>query len=77
MVTYSGQEFAGLAEQHDPPSDKVKVLQPEQGSHTCWRMQDTQPDATEALQRSVSSSIDVPKRYTPRAGSVLYQQRER
>uniref|UniRef100_A0A8B9SFG6 Zinc finger protein 395 n=1 Tax=Anas platyrhynchos TaxID=8839 RepID=A0A8B9SFG6_ANAPL len=28
-------------------------------------MQDTQPDATEALQRSVSSSIDVPKRYTP------------
>nr|XP_038032888.1 zinc finger protein 395 isoform X1 [Anas platyrhynchos] len=62
LVTYSGQEFAGLAEQHDPPSDKVKVLQPEQGSHTCWRMQDTQPDATEALQRSVSSSIDVPKR---------------
>uniref|UniRef100_A0A8B9UQ26 Zinc finger protein 395 n=1 Tax=Anas zonorhyncha TaxID=75864 RepID=A0A8B9UQ26_9AVES len=62
LVTYSGQEFAGLAEQHDPPSDKVKVLQPEQGSHTCWRMQDTRPDATEALQRSVSSSIDVPKR---------------
>ncbi|NXL83346.1 ZN395 protein, partial [Alectura lathami] len=58
LVTYSGQECAGLAEQHSPPSDKVKVLQQEQGLHTCWRLQ----DVPEALQRSVSSSIDVPKR---------------
>jgi len=26
LVTYSGQECTGLAEQHNPPSDKVKVL---------------------------------------------------
>ncbi|XP_021247737.1 zinc finger protein 395 isoform X2 [Numida meleagris] len=58
LVTYSGQECTVLLEQRDPPSDKVKVLQPEQGLHTCWGLQ----DVPEALQRSVSSSIDVPKR---------------
>ncbi|NXK52145.1 ZN395 protein, partial [Chauna torquata] len=62
LVTYSGQECAGLVEQHNPPSDKVKVLQPEQGLHACWSVQDVRPAAAEALQRSVSSSIDVPKR---------------
>lgn len=66
LVTYSGQECTGLAEQHNPPSDKVKVLQPEQSLHTCWRLQ----DVPEALQRSVSNSIDVPKRFVPGAGSI-------
>ncbi|XP_054239606.1 zinc finger protein 395 [Indicator indicator] len=58
LVTYSGQERAGLVEQHNQLSDKVKVLLPEQGLQTCWRVQ----DMPEVLQRSVSSSIDVPKR---------------
>ncbi|XP_010143824.1 PREDICTED: zinc finger protein 395 [Buceros rhinoceros silvestris] len=58
LVTYNGQECAGLTEQHNLLSDKVKVLLPEQGLQTCWRAQ----EVPEALQRSVSSSIDVPKR---------------
>ncbi|XP_054035732.1 zinc finger protein 395 [Dryobates pubescens] len=76
LLTYSGQECAGLVEQHSQLSDKVKVLLPEQGLQTCWRVQDVRlaplqppalpaasaPSAAEVLQRSVSSSIDVPKR---------------
>ncbi|XP_074009833.1 zinc finger protein 395 [Numenius arquata] len=76
LVTYNGQECAGLVEQHNPLSDKVKVLLPEQGLQACWRMQDVRPAAlqppalpaaggpspAEVLQRSVSSNIDVPKR---------------
>ncbi|NXT01713.1 ZN395 protein, partial [Jacana jacana] len=73
LVTYNGQECAGLVEQHNPLSDKVKVLLPEQGLQACWRVQDVRPAAlqppalpgpgpAEALQRSVSSNIDVPKR---------------
>lgn len=77
LVTYNGQECAGLVEQHNPLSDKVKVLLPEQGLQTCWRVQDVRPavlqppnlpaaggpSSAEALQRSVSNSIDVPKRF--------------
>ncbi|NXG56901.1 ZN395 protein, partial [Hemiprocne comata] len=76
LVTYNGQECAGFVEQHNPLSDKVKVLLPEQGLQACWRVQDVQPAVlqpptlpaagapgpAEALQRSVSSNIDVPKR---------------
>ncbi|NXX46531.1 ZN395 protein, partial [Tricholaema leucomelas] len=76
LLTYSGQEAAGLVEQHNQLSEKVKVLLPEQGLQTCWRAQDVRPatlqppalpaasgpGAAEVLQRSVSSSIDVPKR---------------
>ncbi|CAM9976522.1 unnamed protein product [Bubo scandiacus] len=76
LVTYNGQECAGLVEQHNPLSDKVKVLLPEQGLQACWRVQDVRlaapqppvlpaaggPGPAEALQRSVSSNIDVPKR---------------
>ncbi|NWZ47413.1 ZN395 protein, partial [Haliaeetus albicilla] len=76
LVTYNGQECAGLVEQHNPLSDKVKVLLPEQGLQACWRIQDVRPaplqpptlpaagspGPAEALQRSVSSNIDVPKR---------------
>uniref|UniRef100_A0A8C3PI42 Zinc finger protein 395 n=1 Tax=Calidris pygmaea TaxID=425635 RepID=A0A8C3PI42_9CHAR len=76
LVTYNGQECAGLVEQHNPLSEKVKVLLPEQGLQACWRVQDVRPAAlqppalpaaggpgpAEALQRSVSSNIDVPKR---------------
>ncbi|XP_010000483.1 PREDICTED: zinc finger protein 395 [Chaetura pelagica] len=58
LVTYNGQECTSLVDQHNPLSDKVKVLLPEQGFQTCWRVQ----DVPEALQRSVSSNIDVPKR---------------
>ncbi|XP_009893747.1 PREDICTED: zinc finger protein 395 [Charadrius vociferus] len=58
LVTYNGQECAGLVEQHNPLSDKVKVLLPEQGLQACWRVR----AVPEALQRSVSSNIDVPKR---------------
>lgn len=46
------------------------MLQPEQGLHACWRARDVRPAAAEALRRSVSSSIDVPRRYVPRAGGV-------
>ncbi|XP_010288875.1 PREDICTED: zinc finger protein 395 [Phaethon lepturus] len=64
LVTYNGQECAGLVEQHNPLSDKVKVLLPEQGLQACWRAQDVPvgPGPAEVLQRSVSSNIDVPKR---------------
>ncbi|XP_040454448.1 LOW QUALITY PROTEIN: zinc finger protein 395 [Falco naumanni] len=76
LITYNGQECTGLVEQHNPLSDKVKVLLPEQGLQACWRVQDVRPailqppalptasgpGPAEALQRSVSSSIDVPKR---------------
>ncbi|XP_068792862.1 zinc finger protein 395 isoform X1 [Struthio camelus] len=77
VVTYNGQERAGAAEQHNPPSDKVKVLLPEQGLHGGWRLEDARPAelqrpplpggpspaaSTESLRRSVSSSIDVPRR---------------
>lgn len=76
LVTYNGQECAGLTEQHNLLSDKVKVLLPEQGLQTCWRAQEVRPamlqppthpaasspSSAEALQRSVSNSIDVPKR---------------
>uniref|UniRef100_A0A8D0FSN1 Zinc finger protein 395 n=1 Tax=Strix occidentalis caurina TaxID=311401 RepID=A0A8D0FSN1_STROC len=76
LVTYNGQECAGLVEQHNPLSDKVKVLLPEQGLQACWRAQDVRlaalqppilpaaggPGPAETLQRSVSSNIDVPKR---------------
>lgn len=79
LVTYNGQECAGLVEQHNPLSDKVKVLLPEQGLQACWRVQDVQPAVlqpstlpatagpgpAEVLQRSVSSNIDVPKRFVP------------
>ncbi|XP_009953382.1 PREDICTED: zinc finger protein 395 [Leptosomus discolor] len=58
LVTYNGQDCAGLVEQHNPLSDKVKVLLPEQGLQACWRVQ----DVPEVLERSVSSNIDVPKR---------------
>ncbi|NXG02589.1 ZN395 protein, partial [Sakesphorus luctuosus] len=55
LITYSGQECG-----------QGKVLLPGQGLQGCWRVQDTlQPSALPApdiLQRSVSSSIDVPKR---------------
>ncbi|NXP45900.1 ZN395 protein, partial [Heliornis fulica] len=74
LVTYTGQECA----QHNPLSDKVKVLMPEQA---CCRVQDMQPavlqppawptdggpSPAEVLQRSVSSNIDVPKRKTDAA----------
>ncbi|NWW81432.1 ZN395 protein, partial [Climacteris rufus] len=60
LITYSGQEC-----------DQAKALLPEQGFQACWRVQDTlqppapatssYPSPAEALQRSVSSSIDVPK----------------
>ncbi|NXI41113.1 ZN395 protein, partial [Galbula dea] len=72
VLAYKGQEHAGPVEQHSQLSDKAKVLLPEQGLQTCWRVQDTlqppalptagEPGPSEALQRSVSSSIDVPKR---------------
>ncbi|PKK21547.1 zinc finger protein 395 [Columba livia] len=71
LVTYNGQECPGLVEQHNLLSDKVKVPLPDQGLQPCWRVQDVQPPAlptagspgpSEALQRSVSSNIDVPKR---------------
>ncbi|XP_010072806.1 PREDICTED: zinc finger protein 395 [Pterocles gutturalis] len=58
LVTYNGRECAGLMEQHNPLSDKAKVLLPEQGLQACWGAQ----DVPEVLQRSVSSNIDVPKR---------------
>ncbi|NWH68285.1 ZN395 protein, partial [Geococcyx californianus] len=75
LVTYNGQECTGL-EHHNSLSDKMKVLLPEQSLQACWRAQDTWPAAlqpptlpatgvpspAEALQRSVSSNIDVPKR---------------
>ncbi|NXP06675.1 ZN395 protein, partial [Thinocorus orbignyianus] len=75
LVTYNGQECASLVEPHNPLSDKVKVLLPEQGLQACWRAQDMRPaplqppalPAAEGLQRSVSSSIDVPKRKTDAA----------
>ncbi|NXE99818.1 ZN395 protein, partial [Menura novaehollandiae] len=61
LITYTGQEC-----------DQGKALLPEQGFQACWRVQDTlqppappaagNPSPAEALQRSVSSSIDVPKR---------------
>lgn len=66
-------------EQHNPLSDKAKVLLPDQGLQPCWRVQDVQPPAlpmaggpgpSEALQRSVSSNIDVPKRFVPLAGGI-------
>ncbi|KAM6323810.1 zinc finger protein 395 [Aegotheles albertisi] len=65
LVTYNGHECTGLVEQQNPLSDQVKVLLQDQA---CWRVQDVRPAAlqpsgpTEALPRSVSSSIDVPKR---------------
>ncbi|NXT27613.1 ZN395 protein, partial [Syrrhaptes paradoxus] len=76
LVTYNGRECAGLMEQHNPLSDKAKVLLPEQGLQACWGAQDVRPAAlqpltlptatgpgpAEVLQRSVSSNIDVPKR---------------
>uniref|UniRef100_A0A8B9QEX6 Zinc finger protein 395 n=1 Tax=Apteryx owenii TaxID=8824 RepID=A0A8B9QEX6_APTOW len=72
VVTYTGQERAGLAEQHHPPSDKVKVLLPERGPRGARRVEDARPaelrrsplpaSGTEPLRRSVSSSIDVPRR---------------
>ncbi|XP_062474528.1 zinc finger protein 395 isoform X2 [Pezoporus occidentalis] len=76
LITYNGQECAGLVEQHNPLSDKMKVLLPEQGLQACWRVQDVRPamlqpptlpaaggpTPADALQRSVSSNIDVPKR---------------
>ncbi|XP_061846346.1 zinc finger protein 395 [Colius striatus] len=82
LVTYNGQEGAGLVEQHNALCDKVKVLLPEQDPQACWRAQDMQqaplqppaplqplslptasgPSPAEALHRSVSSNIDVPKR---------------
>ena len=84
LVTYSGQEHASLVEQHNLLSDKAKVLLPEQGFQACWRVQDVQPATlqppalpaaggpgpAEALQRSVSSNIDVPKRCVPLGGGV-------
>ncbi|XP_064507287.1 zinc finger protein 395 isoform X3 [Pseudopipra pipra] len=51
LPTSSGQEC-----------ERGKVLLPEQGSQGCWRVQDTLQPPAEILQRSVSSSIDVPKR---------------
>ena len=85
LVTYNGQECAGLVEQHNPLSDKVKVLLPEQGLQACWRVQDVQlaalqppalpaagsPSPAEVLQRSVSSNIDVPKRFVPLPDGIL------
>ncbi|KAM9017498.1 zinc finger protein 395 isoform 1-T1 [Ara ararauna] len=76
LITYNGQECSGLVEQHNPLSDKMKVLLPEQGLQACWRVQDVQPATfqpptlpaaggptpADVLQRSVSSNIDVPKR---------------
>ncbi|NWH70479.1 ZN395 protein, partial [Piaya cayana] len=76
LMTSSGQECTGLVKQHNPLSDQVKVVLPEQGLQACWRVQDVQADAlqpptlptasgpgpAEVLQRSVSSNIDVPKR---------------
>ncbi|XP_032538151.1 zinc finger protein 395 [Chiroxiphia lanceolata] len=51
LITSNGQEC-----------EQGKVLLPEQGSQGCWRVQDTLQPPAEILQRSVSSSIDVPKR---------------
>ncbi|NWQ72252.1 ZN395 protein, partial [Neopipo cinnamomea] len=51
LITYNGQEC-----------DQGKALLPEQGLQGCWRAQDTLQPPAEILQRSVSSSIDVPKR---------------
>lgn len=64
-------------EQPNVLNDKAKVLLPEQGLQACWRVQDVRPAAlqppalpaaggpgpAEMLQRSVSSNIDVPKRF--------------
>ncbi|XP_009069326.1 PREDICTED: zinc finger protein 395 [Acanthisitta chloris] len=72
LITYNGQECSGLVEQHNVLSEQAKVLVPEQGLQACWRVQDVlqplalptagTPGPAEALQRSVSSNIDVPKR---------------
>lgn len=79
LVTYNGQECPGLVEQHNLLSDKAKVPLPDKGLQPCWRVQDVQPPAlptagspgpSEALQRSVSSNIDVPKRFVPLAGDI-------
>lgn len=84
LITYNGQECSGLVEQHNPLSDKMKVLLPDQGLQACWRVQDVRPamlqpstlpaaggpTPADALQRSVSSNIDVPKRFVPLAGGI-------
>ncbi|OPJ85215.1 hypothetical protein AV530_000425 [Patagioenas fasciata monilis] len=67
LVTYNGQERPGLAEQHNPLSDKAKVPLPDQGLQPCWRVQDVQPPAlptagspgpSEALQRSKDLKLE-------------------
>ncbi|XP_017685931.1 PREDICTED: zinc finger protein 395 [Lepidothrix coronata] len=59
LVTSNGQEC-----------EQGKVLLPEQGSQGCWRVQDTLQPPAGILQRSVSSSIDVPKRSVPSPGGI-------
>ncbi|NWU94308.1 ZN395 protein, partial [Upupa epops] len=76
LVTYNRQECTGPMEQHNPLTDEAKALLPEQGLQECWGVQEVRPAAlqppalptagssspAETLPRSVSSSIDVPKR---------------
>ncbi|XP_027527805.1 zinc finger protein 395-like, partial [Neopelma chrysocephalum] len=57
---HSGQQI--LITSNGQECEQGKALLPEQGSQGCWRVQDTLQPPAEILQRSVSSSIDVPKR---------------
>ncbi|XP_039239389.1 zinc finger protein 395, partial [Pipra filicauda] len=57
---HSGQQV--LATSSGQECEQGKVLLPERGSQGCWRVQDALQPPAEILQRSVSSSIDVPKR---------------
>nr|XP_013802298.1 PREDICTED: zinc finger protein 395 [Apteryx mantelli mantelli] len=63
VVTYTGQERAGLAEQHHPPSDKVKVLLPERGPRGARRVEDARPaelrkaDAAVEMDEMVAAAV--------------------
>ncbi|XP_030066513.1 zinc finger protein 395-like [Microcaecilia unicolor] len=75
-IMHNGHKCHGLVEQHNPMNDEVTVFLPEQGLRTSRKMEDVRlaeislptaseyntPDPSEAASRSVSSSIDVPKR---------------
>ncbi|KAM4694996.1 zinc finger protein 395 isoform 2-T2 [Discoglossus pictus] len=77
-ITHNGKEYAGLVEQHNHVDDEVKVYVFELGLHLCRKMEDVRlaetqrnmgfpmeqapPTSPTATSRSVSCSIDVPKR---------------
>lgn len=62
-VHCGGQECGGVVEQHNHVDNEVSIFLPQLNQHVHRKLEDVWTNPTSSPNSSVSSSIDVPRRY--------------